>query len=312
MNADGIDLPRRTARNMTSCFNTIGLIAKKNDDGVARTTAALIADLRARGKKVLVQQSLDTDGHAVTQRTRDELGADSDLVIVVGGDGTLLDAGRTLAAHDTPLLGINLGRLGFMVDVLPADMHVTLDAVFAGRYIAESRLMLGARIQRADGRVEPIEFAAINECVVRNQAFARVLDFDTFMDGDFISHHRADGMVVATPTGSTAYALSGGGPVLHPDLHALALVPICPHTLSDRPLIVHADHEIEVHVAASHEGAALFTTDGQTSQPLGPDDRVCIRRGPHALKLIHPPGYDYFNILRSKLQWGRGQRIPQS
>lgn len=293
-------------------FDTIGILAKKDDDSVRKTLDALVADLLGRGKAVLVDASHEDIADTVDRCPRSDLGARCDLVVVVGGDGTLLDAGRSLAATGTPLLGVNLGRLGFMVDVLPADMQATLDDVFAGRFIAESRLMLSALIERANGHVENDIFDAINECVIRNQAFARVLDFDTYMNGVFISHHRADGMVVATPTGSTAYALSGGGPVLHPGLNALALVPICPHTLSDRPLIVDADHCIEVHVADNLDGSALFTSDGQVTQALAAGDRVRIERAPHDLQLIHPPGYDYFNILRNKLQWGRGQNMPNA
>ena len=297
---------------MAQQFETVGILAKKHDDGVRQTLKNLIADLQARDKRVLLDDSHASAHEQVETCPRDQLGERCDLVVVVGGDGTLLDAGRAAAASGTPLLGVNLGRLGFMVDVLPADMSATLDEIFAGEYIAESRLMLAAQIERADGQLQPDLYPAINECVIRNQAFARVLDFDTYMNGAFISHHRADGMVVATPTGSTAYALSGGGPVLHPARNALALVPICPHTLSDRPLIVDADHEIEVRVADTLDGAALFTSDGQVSQPLGAGDCVHIRRGEHDLKLIHPRGYDYFNILRNKLQWGRGQKLACS
>lgn len=295
---------------MAQQFATIGIFAKKHDDSVRRTLETLVADLQRRKLQVLLDDGHAQIGFDVPTCPRHELGARCDLVVVVGGDGTLLDAGRSVAAAKTPLLGVNLGRLGFMVDVLPADMITTLDDVLDGRYIAESRLMIAARIQRADGAIDETVYSAINECVIRNQDFARVLDFDTYMNGEFISHHRADGMVVATPTGSTAYALSGGGPVLHPGLNALALVPICPHTLSDRPLIVDANHAIEIHVADTLAGAALFTSDGQVSQPLGAGDRVLVERGAHDLHLIHPPGYDYFNILRNKLQWGRGQQMP--
>ncbi|HET7314352.1 NAD(+) kinase [Salinisphaera sp.] len=296
---------------MGTAFSTIGIFAKRDDTGVMRTLYALTADLLDRGKRVLIDDSHHAGEYGVISCPRDELGAASDLVVVVGGDGTLLDAGRAVAAHGVPLLGINLGRLGFMVDVLPDDMKTTLDEVFAGHYIAEARLMITARLKPVGAEVAEDGVLAINECVVRNQAFARVLDFDTYMNGDFISHHRADGMVIATPTGSTAYALSGGGPVLHPGLNALALVPICPHTLSDRPLIVDADHEIEIRIARSLEDGALFTSDGQVSQGLGAGDSLIVARAPHDLHLIHPPGYDYFNILRNKLHWGRGQQVPR-
>mgnify|MGYP001318187890 CR=1 FL=1 len=298
------------AQTSDASFDTIGVFAKRHDDGVAATLAALTADLTARGKTVLIDDHHDASGYPVTPCAREALGEACDLIVVVGGDGTLLDAGRAVAASGTPLLGINLGRLGFMVDVLPSDMSSTFDDVFAGNYIAESRLMLSAWVKRGGAIVHEAPLPAINECVIRNQAFARVLDFDTYMNGDFISHHRADGMVVATPTGSTAYALSGGGPVLHPGLNALALVPICPHTLSDRPLIVDGDHQIEIHIADSLDGNALFTSDGQVSRALDAGDSVVIARADHDLALIHPPGYDYFNILRNKLHWGRGQSIP--
>ncbi|MGB7755983.1 MAG: NAD(+) kinase [Salinisphaera sp.] len=296
---------------MGTIFPTVGICAKRNDAGVTRTLHALTADLLGRGKHVLIDDSHDAAEYGINACPRAELGAASDLIVVVGGDGTLLDAGRAVAAHGVPLLGINLGRLGFMVDVLPDDMKSTLDEVFAGNYIAEARLMITARLKPAGEDVGADGVLAINECVVRNQAFARVLDFDTYMNGDFISHHRADGMVIATPTGSTAYALSGGGPVLHPGLNALALVPICPHTLSDRPLIVDADHEIEIHIGQTIEGGALYTSDGQVSQGLAGGDSVLVARAPYDLNLIHPPGYDYFNILRNKLHWGRGQQAPR-
>ncbi len=295
---------------MTHAFSDIGIVAKNNDASVQHTLDQLVAYLLDHGVRVHADASGCTANPQVAHCPRETLGERCDLVVVVGGDGTLLDAGRLVAGHGTPLLGVNLGRLGFLVDVLPADMLATLDDVFAGRYIQEPRLLLSAHIVRANGRADGEKFYSLNECVIRNGEFARVLDFETYMNDDFISHHRADGIVVATPTGSTAYALSGGGPVVHPGLAALSLVPICPHTLSDRPLIVDANHRIEVQISPSHDGTALFTSDGQVTQPLAPGDRVLIERAGHDLVLIHPPGYDYFNILRNKLHWGRGQATP--
>jgi NAD+ kinase len=291
---------------MDLTFTTIGIFAKKNDPSVHRTLSRLTADLAERGKRVLIDAAHEAVGYGVTPCPREELGPASDLIVAVGGDGTLLDAGRTVAPQGVPVLGVNIGRLGFMVDVPPDDMHTTLDEVFAGNYIADARLMLSTRLKPAGAPPIAPGTPAVNDCVVRNQAFARVLDFDTYINGDFISHHRADGMVVATPTGSTAYALSGGGPVLHPSLDALALVPICPHTLSDRPLIVDGNHEIEIRIASTLVGNALYTNDGQVSEGLTAGDSILINRAPYDLQLIHPLGYDYFNILRNKLHWGRG------
>ncbi|MGB1581628.1 MAG: NAD(+)/NADH kinase, partial [Nevskiales bacterium] len=213
---------------------------------------------------------------------------------------------RAAAQCGVPLLGINLGRLGFMVDVTPDDMHQALDSVLGGEYVRDDRLMLSTTLL-GEGQDEAA-ILGLNDTVVRNRDFARVLEFDTYIDGQFISHHRADGIIIATPTGSTAYALSGGGPVLHPSLDSFALVPICPHTLSDRPLIVNAKHAIEVVISSDISTEALVTCDGQWNRELRAGDRVRIEPASQRLQIIHPPGYDYYNLLRSKLGWGRGQR----
>lgn len=293
---------------MSEPFPVIGIIGKHGDPGIGGTIRRLVDKLQAHGREVVLDVATARVLDAWDGRTseRRDLGAACELVIVVGGDGTLLDAGRAVARHDTPLLGINLGRLGFMVDVLPEEMDATLDRVLTGDFIRDERLLLAARIHYADGRTAG-PFHALNETVVRSAELARVLDFDTFMDGRFISRHRADGLIVATPTGSTAYALSGGGPVLHPTINALALVPICPHTLSDRPLVIDGRHEVEITVDGPRETKALFTVDGQQSRAIGSGDTVRVARAERRLTLIHPPGYDYFNILRNKLHWGRGQ-----
>ncbi len=287
-------------------FHTIGVIGKTADPGVTSTLRTLTEYLSARGCALRLDvASADHLGLPASQGlVREELGRNCDLVVVVGGDGTLLDAARAVAPHGVPMLGVNLGRLGFMVDVLPADMTHTLDAVFEGKYVREERLMLSATLIR--NQQEQDTFHALNDVVIRNRDFARVIEFDTYADGCFISHHRADGIVIATPTGSTAYALSGGGPVLHPGIPAITLVPICPHTLSDRPLVLDAGREIEVVIDSARTTQALVTCDGQVPQDLSSGDRVRIRRAEKGVSLIHPPGYDYFKLLRSKLQWGRG------
>lgn len=297
-------------RLMTT-FSTIGVIGKTADPGIAPALRTLVDYLTARGCTVRLDRSSGNHLGLAESKTyqREQLGADSDLVVVVGGDGTLLDAARAVAPHGVPLLGVNRGRLGFMVDVLPADMTETLDAVFAGNYVREERLMLVASV--FTGKQELGPFDALNDVVIRNRDFARIIEFDTYMDGCFISHHRADGIIIATPTGSTAYALSGGGPMLHPTLPAIVLVPICPHTLSDRPLVLDAGCEIEVVIEPSHPTQALVTCDGQVSHELESGDRVRVRRANTTVQLIHPPGYDYFKLLRSKLQWGRARLPPE-
>lgn len=288
----------------TDDFQRIGLIAKPDDPDIGNTIARLADYLVGRGLTVVAGPvAARVLGCKSVQRT--DMGEQCDLCIVVGGDGTLLDAARIMARHDVPLVGINRGRLGFMVDVSPDDMTDSLDEIFRGDGIVERRLMIQATPMIGGEAATPL--LALNDVVVRNRAFARLLDFDTRIDGHFVTRHRADGIVIATPTGSTAYALSGGGPIVHPGLDALTLVPICPHTLSDRPLVISSDSSLEVIVRGNERAQALVTWDGQVSHPLAADDSIAIRPADQHLTLLHPPGYDYFGILRSKLHWGRGQ-----
>lgn len=299
---------------MSSPFPTVGIIARNNDAATAATRNDVIATLTASGRRVCLdsrQQSVDAT--EVESLDPEHLARVSDLVLVLGGDGTLLEASHWLAPARTPVLGVNLGRLGFTVDIAPPQVRESLEAVFAGRYVCDSRTLLQAQVVHA-GNPDPPDSGgaviAVNECVVRNQAVARVLDFDTWMDGAFISQHRADGLVISTPTGSTAYALSAGGPVLHPDLDAFAMVPICPHTVSDRPIILDAGRAVEIVIGGERQDAALFIRDGEVGANLAPGDRVIIQRASYPLTLLHADGYDYFSILRNKLHWGRGQDSP--
>jgi NAD+ kinase len=292
-------------------FQTIGIIGKSGDARAAETLNAVAGHLLEKAQSGSVAAVLAPmenagalPGTGVQFVPMTELAARCQLAIVVGGDGTLLSAGRALAPHGVPVLGVNRGRLGFMVDVRPEDMRETLDALLRGEVLMEQRLLLETQVLRVDSSRLPLLFA-VNDVVVRNQASIRMLDFETWMDDEFISLHRADGMVVSTPTGSTAYALSGGGPVLHPSLEAIALVPICPHTLSDRPIVVPADRRIRI-VLRGDTGGAAVTCDGQVNETLRPGDAVEIARSPHVLKLVHPRNYSYFQLLRDKLHWGRG------
>jgi NAD+ kinase len=287
-----------------SHFSRIGVIAKQ-DARAIDTARRLLAYLSQAGHVPLLDRHLAqrTNADTASIRERDALGTECDLVIVVGGDGTLLSAARSLAPSGVPILGINQGRLGFMVDVAPDDMETHLDQVLDGHYVAEQRLLLTAHIE-SQGRSRGT-LLAVNDVVVRNLAAIRMLEFETWLDDQFISQHRADGMIVSTPTGSTAYALSGGGPVVHPGLEALSLVPICPHTLSDRPIVVGADRPVHLVLGGGTGTSAAVTCDGQTHEVLRVGDRLTIQRAHHRLHLIHPARYDYFSILRDKLHWGR-------
>ncbi len=288
---------------MPRSFRTIGLIGKYGDPGVAGTIARLRDHLRDRHLEVLLDaDTADTiPGHGIGTADRNGLGRRCDLVIVVGGDGTLLNAARTLVEHEVPLLGVNLGRLGFLVDISPPEMEERLDEILAGQYFEEERSLVHARVLRAGELI--FESDALNDVVLHKWGVARMMEFDTWINGRFVHRHRSDGMIVATPTGSTAYALSSGGPLLHPSLNAIEVVPICPHTLSHRPLVVQGDSRIEITVVEGGPGEGQLTCDGQIHHRLETDDRVRIEACPHRLHLLHPCSYDYFHILRAKLHW---------
>ena len=291
-------------------FEKIGVLGKIKDDRVHPAINDLCRLLAELGCEVIIDQDTQLEGPIPgLQRTDTEtLVARADLIVVVGGDGTLLRAGRKLQGRNTPILGIHYGRLGFLVDVTPDDMRESVKRILDGEFWIEDRLILNARIIRDSGVIGPLP--AINDVVIRNQAAVRMLEFETWRGEEFISRHRADGFIVATPTGSTAYALSGGGPVLHPGMDAVTLVPICPHTLSDRPLVVGADRPVRVVLSGPQRDHAMMTCDGQFNQVLRPGETLEISRSDDTLRLVHPKGYNYFDILRKKLHWGQEKFSP--
>jgi NAD+ kinase len=293
-----------------STFPVVGVIGKKSSASAKDTLWVLCPLLRELGAEVLIEEGDHMPaGLPGTRVDRETLCKNAKLAVVVGGDGTLLNAGRLLAPAGVPILGVNQGRLGFMVDVAPDSMREHLAAVLRGEFETDDRTILSACVRRANGSGAG-PFIAINDVVFRNQATIRMLEFETWLDRQFISLHRADGMIVASPTGSTAYALSGGGPLLHPSLSAIALVPICPHTLSDRPIVVGADRTVRLVMGGAERTSATATFDGQYNEELQPGDAVEVARAPFPLRLIHPRGFDYFAILRDKLRWGRGPQTP--
>ena len=289
---------------MPQTFQNVGLIGKFGDPGVAGSLQAVSGHLLHLGLDVLLddQTAELVPGLELPVADRDRLGRECDLVIVIGGDGTLLNAARSLNDHDVALLGVNLGRLGFLVDVSPAEMRQRLGEILAGAYTEEQRFLLRARIER-DGET-PLDTTALNDVVVHKAEVARMIETSTFVDGQFVSTQRSDGLIVATPTGSTAYALSGGGPILSPSLNSVVLVPICPHTLSHRPIVVSGDSRITIEVSNASAALAQVTCDGQTNTPLATGDRIVIGKAGRPLRLIHPSDHDYFDILRVKLGWG--------
>ena len=287
-------------------FQTIGFIAKRDDPRVGEMLARLTGLLRRRGlDAVLDAGSRDAcpgDDFPVVERAA--LGERCDLVVVVAGDGTFLGAARSLVDHDVPLLGVNLGRLGFLADVMPDEMPARLNEILDGDFVEERRFLLDVAVERGDGRV--FSGPALNEAATHKSSMARLVEFETYIDGHLVNSQRSDGLIVATPTGSTAYALSGGGPILHPSLDAIVLVPICPHTLSSRPIVVGGGSVVEIILGQGAEISVQLSCDGQTTVELTAGDRILIRKHRPDLRLIHPPGHEYYETLRAKLHWGKG------
>jgi NAD+ kinase len=293
---------------MSQPFKKIGLIGKHGDPSVRETLLRLCDYLNSKGCEVILEEATGKllDGSPLPSLPEIDLPSCSDLVIVVGGDGTLLHAARALASQNTPLLGINLGRLGFLVDISPDEMLPHLDAILAGEYEQERRFLL--EVSMGDESSSERFIHAFNDVVLHKWTIARMIEFETYVDNQFVNDQRSDGLIVSTPTGSTAYALSGGGPLLHPTLNAIVLVPICPHTLSNRPIVVDGDSEIEIRLNSAHTEDVQITCDGQSTLPLMPGESVRIRKAPHEIRLIHPKGYDYYSILRAKLGWGENPK----
>jgi len=281
-------------------FKRIGLFSKQEDSRISKTLIQLHQFLIRQSFSILatptVAEFLDIEAHDEAY-----LANNIDLGVVVGGDGTLLQVGRLLAPKNIPIIGINLGRLGFLVDISSANLDKQLEQMIDGKHTVESRTLLQADVFRGDQKLG--SQGALNDVVVHVRNDVRMIEFDTKIDGDFVNTQRADGMIVSTPTGSTAYSLSAGGPILHPSLNAVTMVPICPHTLSHRPIVVSAESEIEILLCESRDVDARVSFDGQANLNLKAGDRIVIRQHPNKLLLIHPEDYDYYNILRSKLGW---------
>jgi len=289
---------------MSTSFHRIGLIGKHGDPAIKATLHQLCGYLKEHGRDVILEEATHRllDGEMLPSAPEIDLPSQSDLVIVVGGDGTFLHAARSLAEQDTPLLGINLGRLGFLTDISPNEMKPRLEQILAGHYDEEERFLL--RVSMGDESQHNGNIRAFNDVVLHKWNIARMIEFETYVDGKLVNDQRSDGLIVSTPTGSTAYALSGGGPLLATSLNAMLLVPICPHTLSNRPLVVDGNSVIEIHLAREHTESVQLTCDGQVTLPVMEGESVRIRKDEHQIRLIHPIGHDHYSLLRAKLGWG--------
>ena len=293
---------------MNTQFSRIALVGKVEDARVADSLALLARHLRARNVTVLLDRAAVVDGlpEGLVRKSFAELGQEADLIVAIGGDGTLLFAAQLALARSVPLIGVNRGRLGFLTDVLPDQMLANVDDVLAGRYETDRRRLLLARLVLADGTERT--YLCLNDVVVQRQESGRMVELEVWIDGGFVNAHGGDGIVIATSTGSTAYALSCGGPIIHPALGAVVIAPISPHTLSDRPIVLGRDSAIEVRLVARSGMRAQVTCDGAVLGGLAADSRLEIGPAAGDIVLLHPPGHDYFRLLRSKLHWGRSGR----
>jgi NAD+ kinase len=289
-------------------FKTVGLWGRLNEASVAEPAVQILAHLRKRGVQVVISaQSNGTGALAGVEHVDDSVIAKRvDLLVAIGGDGTLLHAARHVAQRGgVPLIGINRGRLGFLTDISPEHMLDAIDAILSGDYLEERRPMLAAEI----GSSRPgTPLLALNDVVLQKGEPGRMLDFVSSVDGSYVNTHRGDGLIVATPTGSTAYALSCGGPIIQPDVDALVMVPICPHTLSDRPLLLKASCHIEVRVDTDVDSSAHVVCDGEGVGRIGNGETLHVRLAEQTVTLLHPRDYNYYELLRSKLNWGRAKR----
>jgi len=284
-----------------SNFKIIALIGRYNSPDVAAGLATMGDYLRKQGREVLVEKQTAANsrigGFPVVDY--EEIGAKANLAVVQGGDGSMLNAARHLAVHRVPLVGVNQGRLGFMTDIASSKMLEAMAQILSGRYAMEERTMLAAEVSR--GEKAMLSTLALNDAVVNKGAVGRLIEFLVHIDGEFLYDLRSDGLIVATPTGSTAYALSSNGPILQPSVPGFALVPICPHTLSNRPIMVSDRSVIEITLKRSIDARLHF--DGQLECELQESDRVVLRRAEHTITFVHPPGYSYYAMLREKLHW---------
>jgi len=285
-------------------FQKIALIANNGASGIADTLKTVVNFLRSRDLKLILDEYCAEliPGSGLQQVNMEQLSQDCDLAIAIGGDGTMLRAARLMAEYDVPLLGINLGRLGFLTDI-PADrVETQLGEILDGSYVEDERFQLHCDVTRSGKQL--MESGAFNDVIIQKWNIAKLIELETHVNNTLVHNQRADGMIVATPTGSTAYALSGGGPILHPALDALVLVPICPHSLSNRPIVIEGNSIVEIVIGTPEIDHARLSCDGEIVFELMAADRVCIRKKDRKVRLIHPANHNHFNTLRGKLHWG--------
>ncbi len=282
-------------------MQTIGISAKITSQPALEYAAKVAADLRARGLGVCLDYAtadkLNDRGKCVA---KGDLGKHSDLLVTFGGDGTLLSVARH-APDNVPILGVNMGTLGFLTEVAVDEFPEALERVLAGRYQAEERVSFDVSVQ-GNGR-DDRSYRVLNDATINKSALARIIEMRVTVSGVFVSTFRADGLIIATPTGSTAYNLSAGGPIIYPTMHAIVITPICPHMLTNRPIVLPDELDVEIGIATANQEIFL-TLDGQEGLPITENDRVCVRKSAGSVKLVRIGEKNYFDVLRAKLKWG--------
>jgi NAD+ kinase len=285
-------------------FRHIGITGKSHDQQLASLLERLWRHLQERGEQLTLDERLEEHLPGCRMASLDTLAETSDLVVVIGGDGTLLHTARILAPYDVPIVGVNRGRLGFLADIAADEMLGSIDRILAGNFEEDPRFLLRTRLENSTGEMA-IDNLALNDVVLHKWLTARMIEFELWINGRFVESQRSDGIIISTPTGSTAYALSGGGPLVYPDLDAILLVPICPHALSNRPIMVSGSSTIELRLCGrTTANDVRVTCDGQTTLEMAVDSRLLISKAEHPARLLHPAGHDHFKVLRNKLDWG--------
>jgi NAD+ kinase len=279
----------------------IGIIAKPHSAAAKNILKKLVPWLKERKKEVFLDKETSLLIGESSSYSRPDIPKMVDMIIVMGGDGTFLSVARLVNDNDVPLFGVNVGGLGFLTEVTREEFFPTLERIFAGDFIIDERLKLITKVYRKGKKIT--EYAAVNDIVINKGAMARIIDLEAFVDGKYVTTYKADGLIVSTPTGSTAYSLAAEGPILYPTIRALILNPICPHTLTDRPLVVPDNAKIEITLISKNEDVYL-TIDGQVGFDLQYKDRLLVTKSNKSVKMILSPEKNYFEVLRKKLKWG--------
>ena len=291
-----------------SSVKRIGIVLKPNQTDALKTMCELTIWLAGRGIRLIggpeiERQNIEQQtGCAVDEVAPDQLAANVDLILVLGGDGTMIAAARMMSDTEVPVLGVNYGGLGYLAEFRIEELYAALESILAGNYRLDQRVMLAVELIRGDESVT--RNRVLNDVVINKSALARIIEIEAHLNQQFVNAFRADGLIVSTPTGSTAYNLSAGGPVIFPSMNAVVITPICPFTLSNRPIVVPDDSIIELRLKTDQEDVAL-TLDGQVGMPLKVEDRVVIRKSNTTFNLVQPMNRNYFDVLRDKLRWGR-------